>query len=110
MMSELTGRLGSGRLLDLRGLLGSGSGGLVLGDDLLLATQLVEEFLATGLGAVLGRAVLALRLGASGTLRLGVGALLGDRLGRNSESRLGWGWLENCRQGRTTYSVSRRSP
>jgi hypothetical protein len=90
-MSKLTGRLGSGRLLNLGDLLGSG--GLLLG-DILLATQLVEELLATGLGAVLGRAVLALRLGASGTLRLGVGALLGGRLGRNGKGRLGWDWLE----------------
>jgi len=94
-MSKLTSRLGSGRLVNLGGLLGRG--GLLLG-DVLLATQLVEELLATGLGAVLGGAVLALGLGASGTLRLGVGALLRGRLGRRDKSRLGWDWLDGIRR------------
>jgi hypothetical protein len=89
MEAKLTSRLGSGRLLGLGSLLS----GLVLG-HLLLATQLVEELLATGLRAVLGGALLALRLGASGAFRLGVGALLGNRLSGNGKSRLGWGALD----------------
>lgn len=92
-MTKHTSRLGSGRLLDLGRLLG-GDGGLIRGDNVLLATELVEELLATGLRAVLGGAGLALGLGASGTLGLGIGALLRGSLGRGSEGRRLWSLLE----------------